>query len=751
MKTEPLVLSRRSVLAGSGALVLSFSSEHLFAQSQGGAEPAPQPKRPGSLKDAPFLDSWIRIEASGTITVFTGKAELGQGLKTAILQVAADELDVPLETLKLVTADTALTANEGYTSGSQSMPESATAVRNAAAQVRELLIAEAAKRAGVAPEQVRAEDGAAVTQDGRRFPYGSLVSDTMLHLEARPVSRLKEPSAFKAIGKPVRRVDIPAKLTGGPAYVQDLRVDGMVHARIVRPPSYNAKLVELDTAEVEHMPGVLKIVRDGNFLGLIAEREFQAINAMRTLARAAVWQETAALPDEHGLAAAIMALSGETHTILDRNGQLAPATASLEATYTKPYTLHGSIGPSCAVAVMEGNGLTIWSHTQGVFPDRAAIAGMLRMPKEQVRIIHAEGSGCYGHNGADDAAADAALLARAFPGRPVRVQWMREQEHSWEPFGPAMVTKVRAALDAGGRIASWDYDVWSNSHSTRPGPAGSLIAARDLAEPFPVPKPEMIPLPAGGGDRNAIPLYTMPKAKVTHHFLTAMPVRVSALRTLGAYMNVFSIESFMDELAQAASADPVEFRLRHLEDPRAKAVIQTTAERFGWPRMGRAPEGRGYGFGFARYKNFASYCAVAAEIELSRETGQVRLVRAVSTVDSGQIVNPDGLINQIEGAIIQGASWTLLESVRFDNKRITTTDWSSYPIMRFDAVPDSVEVHLIDQPNAPFLGAGECGQGPAAAAIANAVSRAAGRRLRDLPLTPAKVRAALLGGSSSIG
>jgi CO/xanthine dehydrogenase Mo-binding subunit len=745
MKAEALVLSRRSVLAGSGALVLSFSSERLFAQSQSGTAPAAQPKRPGSLKDAPFLDSWIRIDASGAITVFTGKAELGQGLKTAILQVAADELDVPLDTLKLVTADTALTANEGYTAGSQSMPESATAVRNAAAQVRELLIVEAAKRAGVPQEQMHAENGAAVTQDGRRFSYSSLVSETLLHVEAQPVSRLKEPSAFKAIGKPVKRVDIPAKLAGGQAYVHDLRPEGMVHARIVRPPSYNAKLVKLDTGRVERMPGVLKIVRDGSFLGVIAEREFQAINAMRALAGTAVWEETAALPDENALAAAIMALPGEVHMALDRNDPAAPAKASLEATYTKPYTLHGSIGPSCAVAVMEGDRLTVWSHTQGVFPDRAAIAEMLHMPKEQVRVIHAEGSGCYGHNGADDAAADAALLARAFPGRPVRVQWMREQEHSWEPFGPAMVTKVRAALDGTGGIASWDYELWSNSHSTRPGPAGSLIAALDLTEPFPVPKPQMIPLPAGGGDRNSIPSYTIPKAKVTHHFLTAMPVRVSALRTLGAYMNVFSIESFMDELAEAASADPVEFRLRHLEDPRAKAVIQTTAERFGWPSFGKAPAGRGYGFGYARYKTLASYCAVAAEVELSRETGQVRLVRAVSTVDAGQIVNPDGLVNQIEGAIVQGASWTLFESVRFDRKRITTVDWSSYPIMRFDAVPESVEVHLINQPNAPFLGAGECGQGPAVAAIANAVSRAAGRRMRDLPLTQTKVRAAVLG------
>jgi CO/xanthine dehydrogenase Mo-binding subunit len=560
----------------------------------------------------------------------------------------------------------------------------------------------------------------------------------VLHIQAQPASPLKEPHAFKAIGKPIMRVDIPAKVTGGQAYVQDLRLDRMVHARIVRPPSYGAILVKLNTAQVERMPGVLKIVRDGNFLGVIAEHEFQSVRALQALASASTWEEPATLPDEKDLAGAIMGLAGETHIILDRQSGGYSTAATLEATYTKPYTLHGSIGPSCAVAIMEGDGVTIWSHTQGVFPDRVAIAEMMRMPLDRIRIIHTEGSGCYGHNGADDAAADAALLARAFPGRPVRVQWMREQEHAWEPYGPAMVAKVRGTLSADGGIAGWDYELWSNTHSTRPGPAGSLIAARHLAEPFPEPAPTMIPLPAGGGDRNAIPLYTIPNAKVTHHFLKAMPVRVSALRSLGAYMNVFSVESFIDELALTASADPVEFRLKHLEDPRARDVVKMAAERFGWTASGKTPQGRGYGFAFARYKNFAAYCAVAAEVEVA-QNGRVRLVRAVAAVDAGQIVNPNGLANQIEGAIVQGASWTLFEAVRFDRTRITTTDWSSYSIMRFEDLPDSVEVHLINRPNAPFLGAGEAGQGPTVAAIANGVARAIGRRVRALPITPPKV------------
>jgi len=366
------------------------------------------------------------------------------------------------------------------------------------------------------------------------------------------------------------------------------------------------------------------------------------------------------------------------------------------------------------------------------------------MPKDKVRLIHAEGSGCYGHNGADDAAADAALLARALPGRPVRLQWTREQEHAWEPYGPAMVVKVSAAMDStGDKIVDWDYALWSNTHSTRPGSAGSLIAAQTLADPFTPPSPRPIPMPAGGGDRNSIPLYKFPGARVVNHFLPDMPVRVSALRALGGYMNVFVIESFMDELAREARADPVEFRLKHLDDPRAKEAITTAAQRFGWAERKRAPAGRGYGFAFARYKNLAAYCAIACEVELDRDSGRARMVRAVAAVDSGQVVNPDGLKNQIEGAIMQSLSWTLYESVTNDGQRITSLDWASYPILRFSAVPDSVDVHIIDRPGQPFLGSGEAGQGPAAAAVANAIADATGKRFRDLPITRERIKAAI--------
>jgi CO/xanthine dehydrogenase Mo-binding subunit len=739
----PVTIDRRRVLAGGGALIVSFSLSGALAQQQGAPAAAPAPSPPGSLKTSPYLDAWIRIDANGSIEVFTGKAELGQGFKTAVRQIAAEELDIAFESLEVTTADTRLTANEGYTSGSNSMKDSGTAIQNAAAQVRELLLAEAASRLGLPVETLWTAEGAVIAPDGKRLSYGELVRDDMLHVQAQPKSKLKDPATFKIIGRPVPRVDIPAKVTGGAAYVQDMRLPGMVHARIVRPPSYGAQLIECDTAAVEKLPGVVKIVRDGNFLTVVAEKEFQSIKAMNALAAAAKWQETSRLPRQDNLLAVLTSLPAQTSTIFEHGKFEATGRKTLEATYTRPYQAHGSIGPSCAVAQLIDGAMTVWTHTQGVFPDRQGIAEMLRMPPASVRLIHVEGSGCYGHNGADDAAADAALIARALPGRPVRVQWMREQEHAWEPFGPAMVTKLKASLDGNGKIADWHFDVWSNTHSMRPGGAGSMLAAQHMAQPFAVPAPRPLPLPEGGGDRNAIPIYAFPNAQVVHHFIPAMPLRISAMRALGAYHNVFSIESFMDELAGLAGADPVEFRLKHLEDPRGRAVIEKAALSFGWRRGQKAPQDRGFGFAFARYKNLAAYCAIASEVEVNRETGRPRLVRAVAAVDSGQVVNPDGLINQIEGAIVQSMSWTLYESVSFDDTRITSIDWQTYPILRFDAVPDSIEVHIIDRPGQPFLGSGETGQGPAAASIANAIANATGKRLRNLPLTRKRIKQAI--------
>ena len=733
--------TRRMFLATGGAVVVTFALRPLSSLAQG--TPQAQPKLPGSLDKAPSLDAWIGIGGDGAVTVFTGKAELGQGIKTALIQCAAEELDIDPKAITIVTADTERTANEGYTAGSHSMQDSGTAVLHAAAQVRGILIGLAATRLNLPPDQLQAKTGAVVANDGRSVVYKDLVTGEALHQIATAQSPLKNVKSFKIIGTPMHRVDIPGKVTGAPMYVQDMRPEGMLHARVVRPPNYGAELVAVDIAAVEKLPGVIKVVRDGSFLAVAAQGEFQAIEAMNVLASVAQWRKIAALPEQSTIHQFLGRLPSQDEVIANKGDPSQQGAHLLRATYTRPYLSHGSIGPSCALALWKGDKLTVWTHSQGVYPLRNTLANMLHLKPEQVHCIHTEGSGCYGHNAADDAAADAALIARAVPGRPIRVQWMREQEHGWEPFGPAMASNVSGAIDDQGRIVAWTYDVWSNTHSTRPGgPAGNLLAAQYLAQPFQPPPPSEIPMPEGGGDRNAIPIYTIPNERVVDHFIPQMPLRVSALRALGAYLNVFAIESFMDELAAAAKIDPVEFRLKHLDDPRARNVVTKAAQEFGWTKSKR-PRGEGHGFAFARYKNLAAYCAVAVEASVERESGAVRLGRVVAAVDSGQAVNPDGIRNQIEGAIVQSASWTLYEEVTFDRSEITSLDWSRYPIMRFPQVPESVAVHVIDRPGEKFLGTGEAGQGPTAAAIANAIADATGARLRDLPLSTQRIKQAI--------
>jgi CO/xanthine dehydrogenase Mo-binding subunit len=745
-ESKDRTLSRREFLKHGGALVVSFSlAPAVWSAAQEpqnfGKQPVKEPVLPGSLKVAPFLDSWIRIDANGAITVFTGKAELGQGIKTALIQVAAEELVVDPRTITLVTADTGRTANEGYTAGSQSMQDSATAILHASAQVRAMLVSLASQRLGVEPGQLTVHLGTIRSSDGRSMTYGQLVTGETLHVNAAMTSPLRDPKTRGVMGKSMQRVDIPAKVTGGAIYVQDLRLPAMVHARVVRPPSYGAKLASVDIARVQKMPGVLRIVRNGSFLAVVAEREYQAVLAMRELAKAAKWEEQAQLPMQGELYSHFQRLPSEDYVDLGGPAESALGPGTITATYRRPYQMHASIGPSCAVALAQDGVVTVYSHTQGVYPLRTAIAEMLGAPLERVRVIHMEGSGCYGHNGADDAGADAAVIATAFPGRPVRVQWMREDEHVWEPYGSVMVSTARARLD-GANVVDWSYELWSASHLTRPGPAGHLATAWMLQAPFAPPHPKPLPLPAGGGNRNAIPPYTFQNARVLHHFVPTSPLRVSALRALGAYHNVFATESFMDELAAAAKADAIDFRLRHLEDPRARDVISACAERFGWSQF-RKQRGRGRGFAYARYKNLAAYCAVAIEVEVDRDSGLVRPIRAVAAIDSGEAVNPDGIRNQTEGGIIQSISWTLYEAVNFDRTRVTSKDWSTYPILRFSNVPETVDVHVITRPGSPFLGTGEAAQGPTAAAIANAVSDAAGVRIRELPFTRTRVKAAL--------
>ncbi|MBP1851724.1 xanthine dehydrogenase family protein molybdopterin-binding subunit [Rhizobium halophytocola] len=745
MNAPTFDINRRGFLGSAGALVLSFTiPQEGFAQSAEGSDGSPEkaPELQGDLSSTPSLDAWIRIDADGSITVFTGKAELGQGTKTSLRQVAAEELEVEPGTINLITADTGRTPDEGYTAGSMTMPNSGTAIRYAAAQVRQILIQQASAKLGVPVEQLKADGGKVLGPNGATLSYGEIVSNDLLHVDADPMTKIKPPGNYRAIGKPFARVDIPAKVTGGEAYVQDMRPEGMVHARVVRPPSYSARLTDLDETTAKGMPGVISIIRDGDFLAVVAEQEFQAIQAMRVLERAARWQEQQGLPDQTDLPTFLQSAVTEVGVVNSAGAETVKGAKTLKAQFTRPYQMHGSIGPSAAMAKMEGDQLTVWTHTQGVYPDRGAIAEMLGMEEDKVRCIHTEGSGCYGHNGADDAAGDAALIATKLPGRAIRVQWMREQEHLWEPYGPGMLTRVEAVLDDEGKIVNWHYDLWSNNHSSRPGSAGALLAGRLMQKHFQPDAQKLKISPSGNGDRNAIPLYDIPNQRVNWHFIPDMPVRASAMRALGAYCNVFSLESFMDELADAAGADPVEFRLRHLSDKRAIKVIETVADKFGW-NSDPMPEGRGRGFAFAKYKNHASYLAIALEAEVDRVSGEIRISNVVAAVDCGEAVAPDNIVNQTQGGILQSLSWTLYEEVHFNRTRITSADWSAYPILRFSAVPDRIDVHVVDNPGLPYLGVAEAAQGPTSGAIGNAVRRAAGKRIYDLPFSRERMRDAL--------
>jgi CO/xanthine dehydrogenase Mo-binding subunit len=699
-------------------------------------------KLPGSLETNRALERWLRINRDGTVTVYTGKVEIGQGILTAIVQVVADELDVGLERIRLEPADTVHSPDEGMTSGSRSIQESAVALRYACAETRELLLQRAAEKFGVSLEQVTVADGVISARGGGSITYWDLADDNLLRREATAQTALKPAAEHQYIGTPVPRRDLPAKITGVPAYVQDMDLPGMLYGRVVRPPAYGARLAALDDGEAKAMPGVVAVVRDGSFLGVVAAREEQAVRAARRLARLAQWRNDATLPGDVTPGEYLLAQPARSEVISEKSGAAASAAATvLEATYTRPYIAHASMGPSCAVAQFADGAYTVWTHSQGIYPLRRDLAKTLAVQESAVTVIHREGAGCYGHNGADDVALDAALLARAAPGRPLQVQWMREDEFAWEPYGPAMLVKTRAALDAGGNIVDWQSDVWSYPHSTRPGAKDgvNLIAAWHLAQPFAAATPVDPALPAGGSHRNAIPLYDFPNQRVTSHLVRRSPLRASALRSLGAHANVFAIESFMDELAAAAGADPVEFRLRYLKDPRARAVIEAVARKSGWQPGAQGDGTRGRGIGFARYKNLGCYVAVVAEVDVEAE---VRVIRAWAAVDVGLAVNPDGVINQIEGGIIQAASMTLKEQVVFDRERVTSRSWDEYPILKFGEAPQ-VEVVLLNQPDQPPLGTGEGATGPTAAAIANAVAGALGARVRDLPLTRERVIAAL--------
>jgi CO/xanthine dehydrogenase Mo-binding subunit len=548
------------------------------------------------------------------------------------------------------------------------------------------------------------------------------------------------------IGQSVQRLDLPAKFSGRSVFLQDLTLPNMLHGRVVRPPDPGAELLEFDDAAAHRLPGVVAVVRDGSFLGVIARREEQAIAAAVAMRQTVKWRNGSGWGFDQTAWREHLEQLPQTTSDLISNIKPVKVTRTLSASYSKPFIAHASIGPSIAIALQESDKLSIWTHSQAVYPLSRALSNVLQYPLKQVHVLHVQGSGCYGHNGADDVALDAALLARASPGRPVRVQWMRDDEFKWEPFGSGISTRVNCGLDVNGNIVDWSYDFWTGTHGERPDrPPGTinLLASWFLAKPTGRPAEGIEgPLPAGGGSRNAIPHYSFASMRVTEHLIKRMPMRTSSLRALGAFANVFAIESMMDEAATLTGVDPLEFRLRHTNDERAKRVMRAVAEHAGWHQKPPDVADRGRGFAFARYKSISSYVALVAEVEVERSSGRIRVHRISAAVDAGEVINPDGLKNQIEGGIIQAASWALKEQVKFDEKQITTRTWSDYPILRFSEIP-LVDVQILETPGDPPLGGGEPGVPPVGAVIANAVAAAIGVRLRELPLTPDRVLNAL--------
>ena len=728
--------------------------------------PGSGPELPPSLAANPRLGAWLRILPGGVVEVRSGKVELGQGILTALAQVAAEELDLDVARVRMVAAVTGISPDEGFTSGSMSIQHSGAALRVACAEARAIYLGVAAGRWNVPVDRLSVQDGTIAAPDGRTTSYWELADDGRLDHPATGLAEPKAASDYRIVGTSVPRVDLPDKLAPRPRFVHDMALDGMLYGRVIRPPSRGAILLDIGTEPVLALPGVVTIVRDGSFLGVIAEREEVALRAADLLRGDAKWQEQPTLPDEDDLPAFLTSAPAETAVLAESavgagsappaGGSARPAARSHEATYHRPYLAHAAMGPSSATALATtvplGNGakgssvqLEVWTHSQGVYLLRRALARALKLTEEQVRVRHVEGAGCYGHNGADDAAMDAALLALAVPGRPVQVVWSRSDELGWAPYGPAAVVRIAADVDARGDVLSWQHEIWGNGHVSRPGfaPTGLLAAShRDGGEPIGAAGDP--PMERGGGSgRNAVPGYAFPAYRAVSHRLSVMPLRTSSMRSLGGFLNVFAIESFMDELAQAAGRDPVEYRLAQLADPRGRAVIEAVVRRSGWAdwSASRSPGSVGHGIGYARYKNSSAYCAVVAEVEAVTE---VRVRRLTITVDAGLVINPDGAENQVEGGAIQATSWTLKERVRFNSLTVTSDTWDSYPILRFSEVP-AVEVEFLPGHGNPSLGVGETAQGPTAAAIGNALADALGVRVRTLPLTEQQILAAMPG------
>jgi CO/xanthine dehydrogenase Mo-binding subunit len=732
-------MSRRDFLKASGVLIVAFSAVGPLDFS--GVAAAAAQESIGVPAD--WLDSWLAIAEDGSVTLFTGKVDLGTGVETAMAQIAAEELDVAFDRVTVVQGDTALTVDQGATTGSQSIARGGPQVRQAAAEARLALLEMAAVRLDAPVEALNTREGVVSVRatPARSVTYGELVRGGRFELRMAGAAQPKTPDAYHIVGQSIHRVDIPSKVTGQAVYVQDVRLPGMLHGRLVMPSGIGSSLLEVDESSVSDIPGAQVIVRR-NFVGVVAPREEHAIRAAQQLR--VTWSSWEGLPGMDDLYSELRRTPARDEIIAevgDVQASLRRAAKALEATYLFPFQTHGSIGPSCAVADVKDSQATVWSPTQGSHGMRTVVAAALGLPAENVRVIWVQGSGSYGPIAGNDVTVDAALMSQAV-GRPVRVQWTRQEEHRWGTAGPAMVMDLRGGVDADGRIAAWEYEVFSPSHFYNDRLAEQLVAGLPL-----VPEgPPSRPTPWGGEPR--IPYAMDGAVRAVLHQLQATPLRSQPLRAPGQVGTTFAHESFIDELAAAAGVDPIEFRLRHLKDARAVAVLTAVAERAGWdarpsPRHDTGGASPADGRGIALVQRSGTYVAMVIEVAVDAQNGGVRLKRAVVAHDCGLIINPDGVVNQVEGNVIQAASRVLKEEARFDRSNVTTVDWASYPILTFAEVPE-IEVVLIDRPDVAASGSGEAASCPVGAAISNAIFDATGARLRQVPFTPERVMASIL-------
>ena len=734
-------LTRRTMLKA-GALTVSFALAGLRTRAEG-TTPAPR------MLDPNELDSFLAVDGDGTVTLFCGKVDLGQGLRIAMRQIAGEELGIGVEKINYVEGDTALTPDQGRTSGSNGIQRGGMQIRRAAATAREALIALAAQRLNMAAEDLVAADGQVRPKNGGAgIRFADLIGTRSFNLKLNPKAPLKNPATYTLVGRPLPRPDVPAKCTGTFTYMQDFSLPDMVHARAIRPPAIGAKLIAVDEASIKNLPGA-KVVRIKDFLAVVADDEWTAVRASRALR--AQWTSWSGLPEQDKLAATLRGDRDITDEVLVTRGPgpvgnppgANPSGAMTRSvTYFWPMQSHASIGPSCAVADVTDDSATIWTASQGTHGNRKTFARFLGLPEETVRLIYLDGAGCYGMNGHEDAAADAAILARAV-GRPVRVQWSREDEHGWDPKGPPQLLDISGAVDPSGRILAWRTEMWLPQ--TTPG-----LPDIPLLAPAAAGLDDVRGLQPGLISQNTDPPYAADNVQVLVHWLKDTPLRPAPIRSPGKPANCFAVESFTDELAAAAGLDPVEFRLRGLEDKRGAEAIRRAAALMNWqsrpsPSPNRnAALAHGRGFAYVHYKHSESYVAMGMEVAVERSSGRIKVERVACAFDCGQIINPDGARAQVEGSILQTLSRALMEEVQFDRSRVTSVDWSSYPILRFPDVP-KLDIALIDRPTEPPLGAGEAACTTVAAALANAVFDATGARLRTVPFTPERVKATLNG------